>query len=328
MAATAADAIERRLPLATQRLVLRRPEPADAEAIAPLAADAEVTRYTARMPHPYDTDAARSWIAEASRPLTLTGELDLVLLKREDMALIGGISLIVAGPDAGEIGYWLGSAYWGQGFASEAVQAVAAFAAEELNLERLTATVHTENVRSAKVLIGCGFRLVGEAVHEFPARGLSAPVALYHLEHAGCDPARRSAPVELPVVLVSAAALVDADGRVLLARRPPGKSMAGLWEFPGGKVHAGETPESALVRELAEELGIDTSESCLAPIAFASHRYVDFHLLMPLFVCRRWRGIVTAREGQELTWVRPARLSQYPMPPADQPLIAMLRDLL
>src|SRR5471032_2726473 len=105
-----------------------------------------------------------------------------------------------------------------------------------------------------------------------------------------------------PVVLVVAVALVDPDGRVLMAQRPEGKSMAGLWEFPGGKVQAGETPEAALVRELTEELGIDTSESCLAPLAFASHRYPDFHLLMPLFVCRRWRGIVTAREGQELAW--------------------------
>jgi 8-oxo-dGTP diphosphatase len=129
-------------------------------------------------------------------------------------------------------------------------------------------------------------------------------------------------------VLVSAAALIDADGRVLIARRPPGKKMAGLWEFPGGKVNPGETPEAALIRELGEELGIDTAESCLAPIAFASHRYADFHLLMPLFACRRWHGTVTAREGQELAWVRPQRLGDYPMPPADVPLVALIRDLL
>jgi 8-oxo-dGTP diphosphatase len=132
----------------------------------------------------------------------------------------------------------------------------------------------------------------------------------------------------LPLVLVAAAALVDADGRVLLARRPPGKSMAGLWEFPGGKVDAGETPETALVRELAEELAIDVTASCLAPFTFASHTYPDFHLLMPLYVCRKWSGIPVAREGQELAWVRPARLGDYPMPPADKPLVAMLRDLL
>jgi 8-oxo-dGTP diphosphatase len=130
------------------------------------------------------------------------------------------------------------------------------------------------------------------------------------------------------IILVSAVALVDADGRVLLAQRPQGKVMAGLWEFPGGKINPGETPEAALIRELAEELGIDVAASCLAPFTFASHSYPDFHLLMPLYVCRKWSGIPVAREGQRLTWVRPARFSDYPMPPADAPLVAMLRDLL
>ena len=131
-----------------------------------------------------------------------------------------------------------------------------------------------------------------------------------------------------PIVLVVAVALVDADGRVLLARRPPGKAMEGLWEFPGGKLAAGETPEQALIRELREELGIDTEQSCLAPLAFASHGYDDFHLLMPLYVCRVWNGTVVPKEGQELRWVRPVRLGDFPMPPADAPLIPVLRDLL
>ncbi len=131
-----------------------------------------------------------------------------------------------------------------------------------------------------------------------------------------------------PIVLVAAVALVDADGRVLLARRPPGKAMEGLWEFPGGKLAAGETPEQALIRELREELGIDTEQSCLAPLAFASHGYDDFHLLMPLYVCRVWNGTVVPKEGQELRWVRPVRLGDFPMPPADAPLIPVLRDLL
>jgi 8-oxo-dGTP diphosphatase len=133
---------------------------------------------------------------------------------------------------------------------------------------------------------------------------------------------------ELPVVLVVAVALIDADGRVLLAQRPAGKSMAGLWEFPGGKVQGGETPEAALIRELAEELGIDVAASCLAPFTFASHAYTAFHLLMPLYVCRKWQGMATPREGQRLAWVRPAKLADYPMPPADKPLVALLRDLL
>lgn len=132
----------------------------------------------------------------------------------------------------------------------------------------------------------------------------------------------------MKTVLVSAVALIDTDAKVLLAQRPEGKSMAGLWEFPGGKVEPGETPEAALVRELKEELGIDTWQSCLAPLTFASHSYNDFHLLMPVFACRKWEGIVSPQEGQKLAWVEPKKMRDYPMPPADVPLIAMLRDLL
>ena len=130
------------------------------------------------------------------------------------------------------------------------------------------------------------------------------------------------------IVLVAACALVDADGRVLLAQRPQGKSMAGLWEFPGGKVEPGETPERSLIRELKEELAIDVKEACLAPLTFASHGYPDFHLLMPLFVCRRWDGTVSALEGQQLVWVKPNRLRDYDMPPADVPLVSHLMALL
>ena len=137
----------------------------------------------------------------------------------------------------------------------------------------------------------------------------------------GADPS-------LPLLLVVAVALVDADGRVLIAERPEGRAMAGLWEFPGGKVKPGETPEQALIRELREELDIDVTDNCLAPLSFASHAYDDFHLLMPLYVCRVWQGTVRACEGQRLAWVRAVRLGDYPMPPADAPLIPVLRDLL
>ncbi len=132
----------------------------------------------------------------------------------------------------------------------------------------------------------------------------------------------------MKLVLVSAVALIDRDGRVLLAKRPEGKAMAGLWEFPGGKVEAGERPEAALIRELDEELGIGTWESCLAPLTFASHTYDDFHLLMPLFACRKWEGTPVPREGQDLAWARPAALRDFPMPAADLPLIPILRDWL
>jgi 8-oxo-dGTP diphosphatase len=134
--------------------------------------------------------------------------------------------------------------------------------------------------------------------------------------------------VTIKLVLVAACALVDSDGRVLIAQRPEGKSMAGLWEFPGGKVEAGEMPEQSLIRELQEELGITVRQECLAPLTFASHSYPEFHLLMPLYVCRRWEGFVEAREKQRLKWVRPNELRNYPMPPADEPLISHLMALL
>ncbi|WP_312135451.1 8-oxo-dGTP diphosphatase MutT [Brevundimonas sp.] len=132
----------------------------------------------------------------------------------------------------------------------------------------------------------------------------------------------------MPTVLVVAVALIDPDGRILIAQRPEGKQLAGLWEFPGGKVEAGERPEQALIRELHEELGIDVKEACLAPFVFTSHAYEKFHLLMPLYLCRRWSGTVVAKEHTALAWVKPDKLRDYPMPPADEPLIAWLRDLI
>ena len=134
--------------------------------------------------------------------------------------------------------------------------------------------------------------------------------------------------MSVKLVLVAACALIDLDGRVLIGQRPPGKAMAGLWEFPGGKIRQGERPEDAVIRELQEELGIAVSEPCLAPLTFASHAYPNFHLLMPLYVCRRWEGTMTAREHAKLAWVRPNRLRDYPMPPADEPLVSHLTALL
>ena len=131
-----------------------------------------------------------------------------------------------------------------------------------------------------------------------------------------------------PLLLVAAAALVDAEGRILIAKRPFGKQLAGLWEFPGGKLVAGETPEECLIRELAEELGIKVTQACLAPFVFTSHAYDSFHLLMPLYLCRKWNGVVQPREHEAIAWVKPNRMADYPMPPADAPLVAWLRDLL
>lgn len=147
-----------------------------------------------------------------------------------------------------------------------------------------------------------------------------------HLDN-GAAP-RQTAPMSKPIVLVAAAALIDVDGRVLICQRPEGKQLAGLWEFPGGKVEAGETPEQCLIRELDEELGIKVAQACLAPFVFASHTYETFHLLMPLYLLRRWEGQVTRKEHAGLAWVKPDKLADYPMPPADEPLVAWLRDVL
>jgi 8-oxo-dGTP diphosphatase len=181
------------------------------------------------------------------------------------------------------------------------------------------------------VLRRIGFRQTGEGVKHSVARGAEGPVwqfAATRDDVFGVPGADSTEPDARPMLLVAACALIDSDGRVLLARRPEGKVMAGLWEFPGGKLHPGETPELALIRELKEELGIDVSAACLAPFAFASHAYERFHLLMPLYLCRRWKGVATPRENQTLKWVRPERLADYDVPPADKPLISMLRDFL
>jgi len=211
-------------------------------------------------------------------------------------------------------------------------------------LDRITAAVAIDNPASMAVLRRIGFRQCGEGMAAFVARGgehkgfrfeatredLFGRTEIPSAESAHSESGGPIATSDKgkKLLLVAACALIEVDGRVLLARRPEGKKMAGLWEFPGGKLAAGETPEAALIRELKEELGIDVTTSCLAPFAFASHDYERFHLLMPLYLCRRWRGVPTALEGQTLTWVRPDKLADYPMPPADKPLIPLLRDFL
>ncbi len=307
-------------PLASRRLLLRPPRPEDAEDLARLLADEAVVRYTARIPHPYSVADARAFLDG----LASADEVVWIITARADGAVLGAIGLealeALEGP---ALGFWLGREFWGAGIMSEAVARVLRHAFEDLVAAKVRSNAQPDNLASRRVLEKAGFGFTGPGTIEAPARG--APMAVENCEITRAAWLREQA---LPIVLVAAAALVDADGRVLIARRPEGKAMAGLWEFPGGKLRAGESPEAALVRELREELGIDTRGSCLAPIAFASHAYEDFHLLMPLYVCRVWQGRVTPREGQELAWVRPARLADYPMPPADTPLVALLRDLL
>jgi 8-oxo-dGTP diphosphatase len=253
--------------------------------------------------------------------------------------LIGAIGLTMQrGTQQAELGYWVGRRHWGQGLAFEAARRLLDWAFANLALDRVEANVLTDNDRSAALLQRLGMRETGRARRPFLCRGGPMPVRLFSGSREQLT--AQEAPAEAvaprggaseggkPVLLVAACALVDADNRVLLARRPEGKPLAGLWEFPGGKVAPGETPEAALIRELKEELAIDVTAACLAPFTFASHAYEKFHLLMPLYLCRRWKGQVTAQEGQALAWVRPARLGDYAVPPADVPLVAMLRDFL
>ncbi len=330
-------------PLRTERLVLRPLRLADAAALHRLVNDWEVAKTLARVPFPYPRALADEWIASTWARIA-AGEawhLAIVGEERGEEVLVGCVGLTLdrgGGPDGeAELGYWVGRRFWGHGVGPEAAGRLARWGLAHLPIARIRASTLLDNDRSAAVLRRLGFREAGEGVQAFLSRGGPMPVRLFTAGREAlsgaaapeaADPPAAAPAGAKPILLVAACALVDADGRVLLARRPEGKPLAGLWEFPGGKVHPGETPEAALIRELKEELDIDVTESCLAPFTFASHGYERFHLVMPLYLCRRWVGTPRAVEGQALAWVRPARLADYPMPPADVPLVAMLRDFL
>lgn len=329
-------------PLATDRLTLRGFEPADATQLHRLVNDWEVVRMLARLPFPYPRKLADEFIANTRRQLQDGSGYHLAVTGQEgeEEVLIGcvGLRLDRKAPRAASLGYWIGRRYWGHGAATEAASRLARWALANLALDKLTATVATDNPVSAAVLRRIGFREIGAGRETSLARGGEHEVLRFEATRddlfgtpdvaVGGNVGGAEAPGAKPLLLVAACALVDVDGRVLLARRPEGKTMAGLWEFPGGKLAPGETPEAALIRELKEELDIDVAQACLAPFAFASHAYDRFHLMMPLFLCRRWKGTPTPLEGQTLAWVRPAKLAEYDMPAADKPLIPLLREFL
>ena len=322
------------VPLTTERLTLRPFAAEDAAELHRLINDWEVCRTLAAVPFPYSRDLADEWIASSHASLTDGRAWHLVITGQEGEkeVVVGGVGLRLS-KDArsARLGYWVGRRFWGHGVASEAAGKLARWAMANLDLDRLEATVATDNPGSIAVLRRIGFRHVGEGMESFLARGGEQKVLRFEATrddlfgHTTPEPQEGA---EKPILVVAACALVDLDGRVLLARRPEGKKMAGLWEFPGGKLNAGETPEVALIRELKEELDIDVTAACLAPLFFASHGYERFHLLMPLYVCRRWKGTPRGKEGQALAWVHKDKLADYPMPEADRPLVPLLRDFL
>ena len=320
-------------PLATERLTLRPFRPEDAAELHRLINDWEVCRTLAAVPYPYARALADEWVVTSVAAIEQARAYHLVVTGREAdrEIVVGGVGLRLHNGDrTADLGYWVGRRYWGHGVASEAAGRLVRWALANLDLDRIEASVATDNPASMAVLRRIGFRMVGTGTQKFEARGGEHPVLRFEAvreDLPGGGPLPEEAGAK-PLLLVAACALIDADTRVLLARRPEGKSMAGLWEFPGGKMAEGETPEAALIRELREELGIDVATNCLAPFAFASHAYERFHLLMPLFLCRRWGGTPTPREGQTLAWVRPEKLSDYKMPAADLPLVPLLRDFL
>lgn len=298
-----------------------------------LVNDWEVTRTLPQLPYPYPRELADEWIASTAKELAGGTAYHLAITGHEDEkeTLVGMVGLRVnAAARAASLGYWVGRAFWGHGVATEAGGRLTRWGFANLPIDRLTAEVAEGNDASCIVLKRIGFRETGRA--ERPATNTGTrTVTLFEATREdifGRLEAPAAEPGAKPLLLVAACALVDLDGRVLLARRPEGKKMAGLWEFPGGKMQPGETPEAALIRELKEELGIDVAAACLAPFAFASHDYETFHLLMPLFLCRRWKGMPVPKEKQTLAWVRTAKLHEYDMPPADKPLIPLLRDFL
>ena len=313
-------------PLDAGRLELHRLEEADAGAVAKLAGDWDVARYTARLPHPFSRAAAAAWVGQARDGMAGGTGFVFACRRGGDDALIGCAGLSIE-PRGGEIGYWIAKAHWGRGYGSDAARRLVALAFDTFGLARVRAASHVDNPASARVLEKAGLCRLRTEELAFPARGTVARAHFYGLERDDYEGGHGGGGFP-PVLYVGAVALIDTDDRVLLARRPEGKAMAGLWEFPGGKVEPGEPARVAVAREMAEELGVEIATAALHPFAIASHRYADFHLLMPLFVCRSWAGTPTPREGQDVAWVAVAQLGGHEMPAADAPLVAELRAAL
>lgn len=305
---------------------LRALRPTDGADVHRLVNDWSVVRMLSHLPFPYPRELADQWIASTIERQTLGKAWHFAICDGE--TLIGCIGLSLGHPDqAAKIGYWIGRPYWQKGIATACVKPVVDWAFSTLPITRIVADVAEDNLASIALLDRLGFERSGVSRVPFLSRGPDPhPVLTFSRTRTSRPETAQTAASR--ILLVVAGVLVDREGRILLARRPPGKPLAGLWEFPGGKVEPHESPEQALIRELDEELGIDISGGCIAPFTFVSENIGARHLLMPLYLCRRWRHEPKAREGQELLWVTPEELDAYPMPAPDRPLIPLLKELL
>lgn len=321
-------------PLKIDHYILRLIEAEDIHSIHSLINDWNVVRMLSQVPFPYPKSLLEHWIDSVSKESEEGKSYHFTIIDETIQKIVGCIGLRVDSKDQiGKIGYWIAHKYWGQQIASKALQRISTWALANLNINYIRATAADDNMASIAVLKKCGYQPFGQGKEKFLARATEQPVSYFLLQREDICPGQ--APSMIPssstpkkILLVVAAASIDTEGRLLLARRPEGKSMAGMWEFPGGKIEPGETPEAALVRELKEEINVDVSQSCLAPFTFASFEYADFHLLMPLYVCHKWNNPPEPRENQQLAWVSAEELDHYLVMEADKPFIPLLKDLL
>ena len=296
----------------------------------------EVAQRLSSVPHPYPDDGAADYLKRVQAHVEIREQISWVVADRATGTDLGVITLRFFDVDnqpCWELGYWFAPSAWGRGVATEAAFHVLTFAFRFMEVETVTSGVFLDNPASRRVLEKAGFEGWTQdsidTAHSGRQPHLATRMTRAEFEEflfsGGCT-AQPQLERSVPVVWVAAAALFDSTDRVLVAQRPAGKSLAGLWEFPGGKIEALESPETALIRELKEELGIDVGEGCLAPLTFASHAYPTFHLMMPLYAINKWQGEPKGQEGQALQWVTKAELRALPMPPADAPLLPAVLD--
>ena len=310
----------------------------DADVMHRLINDWEVVRMLSRLSFPYPKELADKWITATQEEQASGRSYHFAITQAHDGTFIGCIGVQIKteshGTRVGYLGYWIGRPYWGHRAARLSAERITRWALAHLDITCLRARAAQDNTVSLHILERIGFHPIATGSQVFLARKAEIPVITFEITRADLDLSQNiSRNTQLKtqsrqLILVVAAALIDCHNRVLLARRPEGKTMAGLWEFPGGKIEPRETPERALTRELLEELSIDISHACLAPFTFTSYPYPDFDLLMPLYLCRYWNGTPTPREGQKLAWVEAHSLRDYAMPEADLPFIPLLQAIL